>query len=177
MLARACEKAEVTGLLPGATERNKYISILRPNWNMKEYCKVLRKCRCIVVSIEKGKFPRNEFAYEKLIMRLFGPKNDNGLSDIPYDPCGFTALMDVLALEIPIITSSDTLIADIVRKYDIGIVFKTGDLDSLTDALNQMKEQKLVDMFIHNLKMLSKNNFMSMNKYSFMISRIFKKLV
>lgn len=59
-------------------------------------------------------------------------------------PLGITSFLDSIALGIPIIASDNVCFANEILKHNLGIVFKTGDIDALSKALRTMqKNEKL----------------------------------
>ena len=55
-------------------------------------------------------------------------------------PLGITSFLDCIALGIPVITSDNTCFAPDVKKYKLGCVYRTGDVDSLMHSLRVIKD-------------------------------------
>ena len=88
-------------------------------------------------------------------------------------PLGITSFMDCLALGRPVIASDNVCFADIIEKYGLGVLYKTGDVDSL--------EQKMKLLYNNpDLFMLCKNNIRNyakktMDDYSIKLTDIINR--
>ena len=68
-------------------------------------------------------------------------------------PLGITSFLDAVALCMPIITSDNTCFSNDVKKYQLGIVYETGNETSLKNAMRRMYEDRqFYDSCIQNLK-------------------------
>lgn len=94
------------------------------------YAKILN-AKIMFIPIQKSAFPRQLHLYEKYRVKQ---KNDI----IPDDPCGLTSFMDAVALEMPVICSDNTLVAEFVKEYHLGKVYKSGDIESAKNAFFQL---------------------------------------
>lgn len=58
-------------------------------------------------------------------------------------PLGITSFLDAVALCIPIVTSDNTCFSDDIKKYHLGVVYKTGNKESLKKAMKKIYEDKI----------------------------------
>lgn len=92
-------------------------------------------------------------------------------------PLGITSFLDCIALGIPVITSDNTCFANEVKRYNLGISYRTGEAKDLADALQKMhndvefyqnckkailqyREGRTIDVYSNNLAQII-NNVMS----------------
>lgn len=55
-------------------------------------------------------------------------------------PLGVTSFLDCIALNLPVIASDNVCFAEEIKKYGLGVVYKTGEVESLVIALNDVKK-------------------------------------
>ncbi|WP_270399939.1 glycosyltransferase [Mitsuokella multacida] len=83
-------------------------------------------------------------------------------------------MMDALALNIPVIVSDNTLVSNFVKRYHIGIVYEAGNLASLKNALEQMRDEKKWNNFKDNLLSIRMNQNVSIEKFSKELFDVFR---
>lgn len=90
-------------------------------------------------------------------------------------PLGITSFLDCVALQIPVIASDNVCFADIVDEKQLGILYKTGDPQSLARAMEVLRfNQEFYDKCKENLYEYSINH--SMFDYSETLKGIFQNL-
>lgn len=73
-------------------------------------------------------------------------------------PLGITSFLDCMAIDCPVITSDNTCFAHDVMAYNLGLTYKTGDLDSLKAALIRLNNNDvLCNEMKSNMIQYSKN--------------------
>ena len=116
-----------------------------------EITKRMRAYRCLVVPVKK-------FKKEKI------------------GPLGITSFLDCIALKLPVITSDNTCFADDVKKYGLGVVYKTGNEKSLEDAFIKMKEDReFYYQCCKNIEQYSNNK--TIYEYGENLKRIFNSTI
>lgn len=104
--------------------------------DLSDYTEMTRRMRaykCLVVPVKKFKKPK-------------------------IGPLGITSFLDCIALKIPVITSDNTCFADDIEKYGLGIAYKTGNEQELSDALIRMKcDKEFYSQCCKNIEVYSRN--------------------
>lgn len=91
-------------------------------------------------------------------------------------PLGITSFLDSIALGMPVIASDNVCFANEIVKHNIGIVYKTGDINDLSKALKTMqKDQELYDKCSYSMKIYQKNH--NIKQYSEKMVLIIKDIV
>lgn len=89
--------------------------------------------------------------------------------------CGLTSYMDALALRMPILASDNVSFAWEVEKYGLGMLYKTGDLESLKTALKKLHEDRdYIERCKKNITTYTR--FSNINEYSKRLKIILDKL-
>lgn len=77
-------------------------------------------------------------------------------------PLGITSFLDTVALCMPIIASDNTCFSGDIEKYQLGIVYKTGDAESLKKAMQKMhNDESFYKNCVQNLKNYKKTRDIS----------------
>lgn len=119
VLKKSCEDLKIIVNYPGNNEEEDgYLRAYKTNFTTyTEMTEKLLKYYSLIVPVKK-------FKKEKI------------------GPLGITSFLDAIALCMPIITSDNTCFAGEVEKYNLGIVYETGSVDSLKRAMRKMKNDK-----------------------------------
>lgn len=90
-------------------------------------------------------------------------------------PLGITSFLDSIALSLPVIASDNVCFAREVEENALGLIYKTGDLESLITALKTLKDDhELYNNCVLNLKEYEKY---TMKDYSEKLAAIIGELV
>lgn len=66
-------------------------------------------------------------------------------------PIGLTSFLDAVALGMPIITADNTVFTDIVLRNHIGLVYRAGDVEDLSNKMSILRQNKaLLKEYAHN---------------------------
>lgn len=85
--------------------------------------------------------------------------------------CGLTSFMDAIALAKPVLISDNVCFADEVMKCNLGAVYKTGDIDSMKDAMTRLiNDKRFYTACADAMRKYSESN--NMQSYSQRISEI-----
>jgi glycosyltransferase involved in cell wall biosynthesis len=114
------------------------------------------KCHSIIVSARKD-IPRN-YTNQCVYTEIFIQEHPNDIQMVKLlnkcsvlvvptyptegrlGPIGLTSFLDAVALGMPIITASNTILTDIISKKELGFVYKAGDMADLQDKMLSFKE-------------------------------------
>lgn len=116
------------------TDDNQYIGIYKQNvLNDKKMVELLCKCSIMVIPT----FPSKD---------LLGP-------------IGNTSFCDATALGMPCIVASNTLMAENVMKFKLGLVYNVGDLNDLTEKITYCREHpEVLKEMSRNMKKFGQEN-------------------
>lgn len=152
-LKKSCEDLKIVVNYPGdVEEREGYFQSYKTNFSTytKMTDKLLRYYSLIV--------PVKKFNKKKI------------------GPLGITSFLDAVALCMPIITSDNTCFAKDVEEFQLGIVYETGNAESLKNAMKKMYENKaFYEECVGNLANYKKTRDISV--FSDNLKNIIKKVV
>lgn len=89
-------------------------------------------------------------------------------------PLGVTSFLDCIALKLPVIASDNVCFAEEIEKYELGIIYKTGDAYSLKKAIKTMKNKKVQEAMRTNIMQYQQNK--SIQVYSEKLIEIIDKI-
>lgn len=120
MVVNACTENQITCMMPGPEENStqfiKYYTMdLKDDIGM---AKRLRHISAILIPVKNQK------------------------AGGPMGPYGITSFMDAMALRLPVICSDNCCFAHYVKDFELGICYKTGDENSLSDAIKRLYSDK-----------------------------------
>lgn len=98
------------------------------------------------------------FSYKVIILPVLKGKR----SGVPIGPLGATSFLDAISLGYPVLVSDNVYFADDVINNEIGLVYKTGDLEDLKEKMRLMYENdELMKKFTINMIEYGKNRDIS----------------
>lgn len=91
-------------------------------------------------------------------------------------PLGITSFLDCMAIDCPVITSDNTCFANDVVKYNLGRIYKTGDVDSLIKVFKELNGNELLYIQMReNISLYSKDR--TIEKYAKNLLQIFQMVI
>ena len=139
VLKKSCEELKIAANYPGEADENEgYFQSYKTNFSTyTEMTDRLLRYYSLIVPVKK-------FSKEKI------------------GPLGITSFLDAVALCLPIIASDNTCFSKDVEKYKLGIVYETGNVESLKKAMKRMYEDKVFyKNCVHNLENYKKTRDIS----------------
>lgn len=130
MVINACVKNQIICMMPGA-EENSTQFIKYYKMNLKDdigMAKRLRHISAILIPIKNQK------------------------TGGPMGPYGITSFMDAIALRLPVICSDNCCFAHYVKNFELGMTYKTGNEESLSDAVKRLYlDKSFYEKCVHNM--------------------------
>lgn len=142
--------------------------------------KILKGAKAIIIAInkdyEKGLIYRliNHINENKYLYRMFNNSVINIKSEekLCLGPVGNTSFMDAIAMQLPIICSSNTCFAKTVEEKKLGVTFPPGDEEALVQSIKKLNE----NYNLYKKAMIEFSSTMDIKKYSNEIEKIIRKV-
>lgn len=133
------------------------------NENGGEYAKAY----CVDLKDDIGMIKRLRKYHAVIVPVLRNDKNKIG-------PLGITSFLDCIALGLPIVASDNVCFANVIMENNLGLVYKTGDSQSLSTEMKKIMDVKNYNDFRKSIIKFKQEK--TMRKYAENLNRIIENL-
>lgn len=125
------------------------------------------KAYCVDLKDDIGMIKRLRKYHAIIVPVLRNDKNKIG-------PLGITSFLDCIALGLPIVASDNVCFANVIMENNLGLVYKTGDSQSLSTEMKKIMDVKNYNDFRKSIIKFKQEK--TMRKYAENLNRIIENL-